>query len=82
LTERTRKQLVRAGWVITIALALTNVVLIVLARRELATSGGDIIFASVGTVPKLSGHRQGRFRAKRKTLDAARLLGLPEEQRL
>src|SRR5439155_24408434 len=50
LKERTRKQLVRAGWVITIALALTNVVLIVLARRELATSGGDIIFASVGTV--------------------------------
>ncbi len=39
-----------AAWVIKIALALANGVLIVLARRKLATSGGDIIFASVGTV--------------------------------
>jgi two-component system NarL family sensor kinase len=43
-------RLVRAAWAVTIALALTNAALIVIARRELATSGGDIIFASVGTV--------------------------------
>jgi signal transduction histidine kinase len=50
LTDDTRMRLVRAAWAVTIALALTNAALIVIARRELATSGGDIIFASVGTV--------------------------------
>jgi hypothetical protein len=50
VSDRTLRRLVGAAWVITIALALANGVLIVFARRGLATSGGDIIFASVGTV--------------------------------